>query len=131
AIDKLYYAQALRAHQKYADAKVYYKQYADANPNDNTAKQCLAGIDKIDELSKDHGFYDIKNLDINSKYSDFGVSFYKDTGIFFCSTRFEETAIKHKDNWTHASFLQIYQAYKSDSSGNITQCVLMTGRQPD
>jgi outer membrane protein OmpA-like peptidoglycan-associated protein/tetratricopeptide (TPR) repeat protein len=130
-LDKLYYADALRANQKYADAKVYYKQYADAAPTDASVKDRLAGMDKVDELGKDHGFYDIKNLDINSKYSDFGVSFYKDTGIFFCSTRFEETAIKHKDNWTHASFLQIYQAYRTDSTGNITTCELMKGRQPD
>ena len=130
-IDKLYYAEALRANQKYADAKVYYKQYADAVPADNSVKDRLAGIDKVEDLSKDHGFYDIKNLDINSKYSDFGVSLYKDTGIFFCSNRFEEVAIKHKDDWTHASFLQIYQAYKDDSTGNITKSVIMAGRQPD
>ena len=130
-IDKLYYAEALRANQKYADAKVYYKLYADAVPSDNSVKDRIAGTDKIEELSKDHGFYDIKNLDINSKYSDFGVSLYKDTGIFFCSNRFQEVAIKHKDNWTHASFLQIYQAFKDDSSGNITKSTLMGGRQPD
>src|SRR5580658_5847568 len=36
AIDKLYYAEALRANQKYADAKVYYKEYADLMPNDQS-----------------------------------------------------------------------------------------------
>ena len=131
AIDKLYYAEALRANQKYAEAKVYYKLYADATPNDNSVKDRMQGIDKIEDLSKDHGFYTIKNLDINSKYSDFGVSLYKDTGIIFCSTRFEEAAIKHKDDWTHASFLQLYQAFKDDSTGNITKCELMPGRQPN
>ena len=130
-LDKLYYADALRANQKYADARVYYKMYADAVPADASAKDRLASVDRIEELSKDHGMYDIKNLDVNSKYSDFGVSFYKDTGIFFCSNRFNETAIIHKDNWTHASFLQIYQAYKADSTGNITTAALMKGRNPD
>ena len=130
-LDRMYYAEALRANQKYAEAKVYYKMYADAAPADNSVKDRMDGIDKIEDLSKDHGFYTIKNLDINSSYSDFGVSLYKDTGIFFCSTRFEEAAIKHKDDWTHASFLQIYQAYKDDSTGNITKSILMPGRQPN
>src|SRR5947209_22931 len=33
-MDKLYYAEALRADQKYAEAKVYYKMYADLVPAD-------------------------------------------------------------------------------------------------
>jgi len=86
AMDKLYYAEALRANQKYADAKVYYKAYADVAPTDNSVKERLKGIDKIEDLSTDKGFYDIQDLAINTPYSDFGVSFYKDTGIFFCST---------------------------------------------
>ena len=40
-IDKLYYAEALRANQKYADAKVYYKEYADLAPTDNSVKERL------------------------------------------------------------------------------------------
>jgi outer membrane protein OmpA-like peptidoglycan-associated protein/tetratricopeptide (TPR) repeat protein len=130
-IDKLYYAEALRANQKYADAKVYYKLYSDVAPTDNSVKDRLLGIDKVEELSKDNGLYQVQNLDINSKYSDFGVSLYKDTGIFFCSNRFEEAVIKHKDDWTHASFLQIYQAYKDDSTGKMTKSTLMAGHQPD
>lgn len=118
-INKLYYAEALRANQKYADAKVYYKAYADAVPNDNSINERLKGIDKLDELSRDRGFYDVRNeTAINSKYSDFGVSFFKDTGVFFCSNRFSDSYVKHKDEWTQGNFLQIYQAYKSDSAGN-------------
>jgi tetratricopeptide (TPR) repeat protein len=129
--DKLYYAEALRADQKYADAKTYYQAYADAAPNDPSVKDRIASLDQIDELSKDHGFYDIKDLDINSKYSDFGVSLYKDTGILFCSNRYEEAVIKHKDDWTHASFLQIYEALKDDTSGKITKATLLHGHQPN
>jgi outer membrane protein OmpA-like peptidoglycan-associated protein/tetratricopeptide (TPR) repeat protein len=131
AMDKLYYADALRANQKYADAKVYYKAYADAAPLDLSVKERMEGIDKIEDLSKDKGFYDIQNLKTNSKFSDFGVSLYKDTGIFFCSNRYEESFIKHKDDWTHASFLKIYQAFKDDSAGNITKCQLIHGKEPD
>ena len=130
-MDKLYYAEALRADQKYADAKVYYKMYADLAPNDASVKERMQGIDQVEELSRDKGYYDIQNLKINTKFSDFGVSFYKDTGIFFCSNRYEEAFVKHKDEWTHASFLQIYQGYKADSTGQVNTCDLMRGKEPD
>jgi outer membrane protein OmpA-like peptidoglycan-associated protein len=133
AIDKLYYAEALRADQKYADAKVWYRKYLDIMPDDASVKERLDGIDKIAELSRDKGFYEIQNLKINSSFSDFGASFYRDTGIFFCSNRYEEAYVKHKDDWTHATFLQIYQAIKSrsDSSGQLFTATMLTGKQPN
>ncbi|MBP7388997.1 MAG: carboxypeptidase regulatory-like domain-containing protein [Chitinophagales bacterium] len=131
-INKLYYAESLRANQKYAEAKVYYKQYIDAVPNDASVKARLKGIDQVEELSKDKGFYEVQNMTtINSPYSDFGVSLYKDTGIFFCSNRFPDAYVKRVDNWTHNSFLQIYQAFKDDSTGKISKCDMMRGREPN
>ncbi len=129
-INKLYYAEALRANQKYAEAKVYYKQYIDLVPGDNSVKERLQGVDKVEELSKDKGFYVVKNLDkINSEVSDFGVSLYKDTGIFFCSNRYPDAFVVHKDKWTQGNFLQIYQAFKDDTAeGDISKCELIHGR---
>lgn len=119
-INKLYYAEALRANQKYADAKVYYKLYSDAVPTDNSVKDRMNGIDELERLSKDNGFYDIRNVTgINSPYSDFGVTFYKDTGIFFTSNRQPDFYVKHKDKWTGGNFLQIYQALKADSTAEL------------
>ncbi|MFN8322569.1 MAG: carboxypeptidase regulatory-like domain-containing protein [Chitinophagales bacterium] len=131
-INKLYYAEALRSNQRYADAKVYYKQYLDVVPADNSVKERLNGIDKVEELSKDRGFYDVKNVEaINSANSDFGVTLYKDTGIYFCSNRMPDAYLVYKDNWTHSNFLQIYQAFKSDTAGDITSCEIMRGHQPN
>ncbi len=130
SVNKLYYAEALRANQKYPEAKVYYKLYQDIAPTDASVKERLLGLDKVEELSKDRGFYDVKNLEkINSKYSDFGVSLYKDTGIYFCSNRLPEVGVVRKDNWTQGNFLQIYEAFKDDTiTGDISKCNLMTGR---
>ncbi len=130
-VNKLYYAEALRANQKYAEAKVYYKQYQDLVPTDASVKERVQGMDKVEELSKDRGFYEVKNLDkINSKYSDFGVALNKDTGIFFCSNRLPESYVVRKDVWTQGNFLQIYEAYKDDTSnGTISKASIMTGRK--
>ncbi|MES2620411.1 MAG: carboxypeptidase regulatory-like domain-containing protein [Bacteroidota bacterium] len=131
-INKLYYAEALRANQKYAEAKVYYKDYSDAVPGDVSVKERLQGIDKVESLSKDRGFYDIKNeAAVNSKYSEFGVTLYKDTGIYFCTNRLPDNYVVHEDNWTGGNFLEIYQAFKTDTIGTLSKCEPMPGRQPN
>ncbi|MCS6934361.1 MAG: carboxypeptidase regulatory-like domain-containing protein [Chitinophagales bacterium] len=131
-INKLYYAEALRANQKYTEAKIYYKEYLTAVPSDNSVKSRLNGIDKVEQLSRDNGFYAVQNEDlINSEYSDFGVSFYNDTGIFFCSNRVPDAYVVHRDNWTHGNFLQIFQSYKNDSTGRLESPQMLTGRQPN
>jgi outer membrane protein OmpA-like peptidoglycan-associated protein len=115
-VDKLYYAQALRANQKYAEAKEAYKAYADANPDDAAAKEIYKEFNEVAELSQDKGYYSVKNFEkINSSSSDFGVSFYGDKGIFFCSNRRPDAFIIHKDQWTRGNFLKIYTALQKDS----------------
>lgn len=131
-INKLYYAEALRASQKYAEAKIYYKEYLDLVPTDVSVKERLKGIDQLETLSKDRGFYAIENLQqINSPMSDFGVTFYKDTGIYFTSNRTADNFVVHKDNWTGGNFLQIFEAFKSDSGGKLGTPKMMSGREPN
>jgi outer membrane protein OmpA-like peptidoglycan-associated protein/tetratricopeptide (TPR) repeat protein len=125
-LDKMYYAEALRANQKYSEAKIAYKSYMAAVPGDGSIKDRLAGVDKVAELTKDKGIYTIENLAINSPKSDFGPSFYTNGQIFFCSNREPIGRVKVVDNWTDASFLQIYEA-KPDAGGNITSAELMKG----
>jgi len=81
--DKLYYAEALRANQKYAEAKVAYKNYMAAAPSDASAKERIASIDKVAELAKDKGLYSVEDLPINTSHSDFGPAFYTNGQIFF------------------------------------------------
>lgn len=126
-IDKMYYAEALRANQKYSEAKIAYKKYMTAYPSDLSVKERLASIDKITELSKDRGVYTIENLAINSPKSDFGPSFYMNGKMFFCSNREPLGRIKIKDDWTESSFLKIYEA-AADANGNLSDAKLMEGK---
>ena len=129
-LDKMYYAEALRANQKYAEAKVAYKAYIAAVPSDASAKDRLAGLDKVGDLAKDRGLYSIENLAINSPLSDFGPSFYTNGQIFFCSNRQPIGRIAIRDDWTNANFLQLYIG-KPDANGNITTADLMPGHTPN
>ncbi|MFN8277779.1 MAG: carboxypeptidase regulatory-like domain-containing protein [Chitinophagales bacterium] len=126
-LNKMYYAEALRANQKYSEAKLAYKNYLAAVPTDASAKERIAGVDKITELSRDRGLYNIENLPINSPKSDFGPSFYKNGEIFFCSNREALGKVRVEDNWTSASFLQLYHG-KADANGNVTTAELLPGK---
>jgi outer membrane protein OmpA-like peptidoglycan-associated protein/tetratricopeptide (TPR) repeat protein len=129
--DKMYYAEALRANQKYTEAKVAYKNYMAAAPSDASVKERIAGLDKVADLAKDRGLYSIENLPINTPHSDFGPSFYTNGQIFFCSNREPlGKGLRIKDDWTDANFLQVYIG-KPDANGSITTADLMPGRAPN
>ncbi len=115
--NKLYYAEALRANQKYAEAKPYYTAYLAAKPDDASVKERLNGLDQVKELAKDKGLYNLELMSINSPKQDFGPAFFKDGKILFCSNRESVTAYRKQDNWTQANFLQIYET-ETDGSGN-------------
>ena len=62
--------------------------------------------------------YTIKNLDINKKYQDFGVSFYNDSTAVFASAR-KTVFMKRVWSGNHEPFLRLYQG-KIASDGEIT-----------
>ena len=126
-LNKMYYAEALRANQKYSEAKVAYRSYMVSVPSDASVKDRLAGLDKVTDLSKDRGIYTIENLATNSPKSDFGPSFYTNGQIFFCSNREPLGRVRREDNWTKSNFLRVYEG-KPDANGNITTSELMKGR---
>jgi outer membrane protein OmpA-like peptidoglycan-associated protein len=129
-LDKLYYADALRANQKYSEAKVAYKDYMTAVPSDESAKDRFASLDKVADMAKDKGLYTIENLAINTPHSDFGPAFYTNGQIIFCSNREKEARVRIQDDWTGGSFLQLYVG-KPDANGNITTAEVMPGHTPN
>jgi outer membrane protein OmpA-like peptidoglycan-associated protein len=129
--NKLYYAEALRSNKKYDEAKLYYKAYLDLDTNNASVKERMQGIDRVKDLARDKGIYNIELLTINSAASDFGPAFYKEGKILFCSNREKpKGGVGRKDDWTDAPFLQIYES-ENDGSGNIVGANPMRGRQPN
>ncbi len=60
--------------------------------------------------------YNIKNLDVNTKYSDFGVSYYGGDAIYASS---KKTNNKSKKNWTNGQpYLELYRG-AIDGTGEI------------
>lgn len=53
--------------------------------------------------------YSIKNIDVNTKYSDFGVSYYKDDKVIFASSRKDKAKYSKKWRPNNQLFLELYE----------------------
>ena len=105
----LYYAQALNANGKYAEAKKYYADYFEIVENDSRGVNGVEAMDHIARLSQDNNKYQISPVNINSKESDFAPAFYKD-GIVFVSGRDKNPRVNSKHAWNNKRFLDLYYA---------------------
>ena len=97
------YAQALKALKKYKEADKAMQQFVLKKPEDSRAKTFINSEEYLNVIEKLSDDFEIKNLSINTKYSDFGASFYT-SGIYFASSRGEGKIY----NWNEQPFLNIY-----------------------
>ena len=122
----LYYAQALKSNEKYADAKDAFTTYDEKVPKDPRGKigaeSCDLALEWIDSPTK----YTITNQKVlNSKEADFSPT-YTDklyTTLIFTSTR-EAATGKGTDNWTAQNFSDLFVS-KLDPKGTWSTPVLL------
>lgn len=116
-IDSEYYyrfAQTLKATGYLEKATLYEALFVKNNTTDCRAKLVKENPFYRKEIEKRANSYSMKPASINSKYSDYGGAFYKDTFIF-TSTRDTGNVSNKKHLWTNQSFSNLYQAsYISD-----------------
>ena len=113
-IHYFYYGQMLMNQQRYKDAKVWFKNFAEAEPEDPRGMRFYNACDSIKYLLADSTGYKVKNLPINSEESDFGVAYYKD-GIVFASSRGGGVVARNYD-WDGKPFLDIYYTELEDKN---------------
>ncbi|WP_299890577.1 OmpA family protein [uncultured Lacinutrix sp.] len=97
------YAMALKATGKYEAANKYLKKFSVLKPEDSRSKKFIESPDYLTTIDKLSGDFQIENLDLNSKFSDFGTSFYQ-SGIIFASSRGEGKLYK----WNEQPFLDLF-----------------------
>ncbi len=114
--DQYAYAEVLMSNGKHDEASEWYRLHAQHSPDDSRSKSKLAAIANLSSYYENKDIYEVELLNINSSYSDFGVSFLED-GIVFASTR-EEVAPKKRYNRTNSAYLDLYQS-KYDEEGNL------------
>lgn len=114
------YAQTLKAVQDYKKADEYFKKFSELNASDLRAKKFTTQSENyLEEIKKNSNRYAIENAGINSKYSDFGATFFKDQ-LVFTSARDTGSLSSNKHTWTNQAFTNLYSS-KVNSDGSLSK----------
>lgn len=108
----LYYADMLKANEKYDIAKDYYTMYSESVPDDPRGPNGVQSCTMVQQWIENPTKYTITNLKkVNSKSDDFAAT-YSDkfyNALIFTSTR-EGSTGKGLDGWTGQNFSDLYQS---------------------
>jgi peptidoglycan-associated lipoprotein len=111
-ISYLYYADMLKANEKYDLAQEYYAMYAENVPDDPRGPNGVQSTRMVKEWIENPTKYTVTNLKkINSKSDDFAAA-YSDkfyNALIFTSTR-EGSTGKGLDGWTGQNFSDLFQS---------------------
>ena len=99
------YAQSLKAQEKYEASDRAFKNFAAIRPEDSRVKMFLNKQDYVKAIAEMSDDFELLNLDINTEFSDFGTSTYKNS-LIFASSRDQEGAIY---GWNAQPFLNLYK----------------------
>lgn len=102
------YAHSLQGIGEYRQAKRWMKEFSKrTKADDNRAKHFDQINETIEDVLNIEGEFTLKNVKVNTKYSDFGVMYYKDQLVYSSavdSSNFH-TRIYH---WNEQPFLNMY-----------------------
>jgi outer membrane protein OmpA-like peptidoglycan-associated protein/tetratricopeptide (TPR) repeat protein len=113
------YAQTLKAVGNYKKADAMMAVFTQVNTSDMRAILSKAQLDYLEKIKNNSSRYTIQNAGINSEFSDYGTSFYKNT-LVFTSARDTGGVFVKKHNWTNQSYTNLYGSLITDN-GNLSE----------
>jgi outer membrane protein OmpA-like peptidoglycan-associated protein len=109
ADELFYYAQALKQIGSNVEGDEKLKLIAERFNTDSRALSLLANLNYLNDLKKPNQYYSLKNLNINSEFSDFGG--YPFSGsVVFLSSKYELLSVKREWSWNGTKFLDAFLA---------------------
>lgn len=108
------YAQTLKAVGNYKKADEMMEKFNQVNTSDMRAILSKAQLDYLEAIKNNSGRYTVQNAGINSEFSDYGASFYKNT-LVFASARDTGGVFVKKHSWTNQSFTNLYGSLMADN----------------
>ena len=103
------YSQSLKAIKDYEKADEMLVSFNQKSGNELRAKLATSQKNYLTLIKKNSRRYSIKNAGINSKYSDYGSTFWNNK-LIFTSARDTGGLIRRVHTWTGESFTNIYSA---------------------
>lgn len=107
------YSQALKGMGDYEKADNVLREFIRLKPEDSRSK--MFNSDYLITIENRSDEFEMKNLAINTAFSDFGTSIYQDN-LVFASSRGES---KKLYNWNEQPFLDIYQLNPDGTASEI------------
>ncbi len=101
------YYDVLRFLQKYDSADTLYIDYLKFTHNDKDLNRYYEEKSRFNEILYNDTLYQVKNLDINSTYADFGGAFNENEFVFTSGRNREGNKIYERDN---TPYLSLYKA---------------------
>ena len=99
------YSQMLKANGKYKLSNEWMRKFTDLRPFDNRSTSFLKDPNYMSKIISKGKRFNIQNLDINSEYSDFGGTVFRND-IYIASARNDK---RKKYGWNDEPFLDIYK----------------------
>ncbi len=104
------YAQSLKSVERYKEADRIMDQFYAITGNDKRAKSFINKRNYLDFIEMQSGKYDIFNLSINSKNSEYAPSFNHNNQIVFASSRSKDSKNSKIHGWTRTPFLDLFSS---------------------
>ncbi len=106
--DDIYkYAQSLKSLEKYEESNKWMKRLEAIKAEDTRAVKFENNLDYLEKIKEVSGSYQVENLPINSKTSDFAPSLNGEQ-LVFSSGRDKGLARKDIHEWNNEAFLNLY-----------------------
>ncbi len=101
------YAQSLKAVGQTDKANEMLEKFNQKSGNDSRAKIYEKNKNYLERIKVNSGRYKVEDAGINSKYSDYGSSFYLNK-LVFTSSRDTGSLMQRKHKWTNQHFTNLY-----------------------
>ena len=109
------YSQMLKANGKYKESNLWMNKFSEMKPYDSRAVSFKNTPNYIDKIIKKGERFNIQNLKINSEFSDFGATIYKNK-LYFVSSRNEN---RKSYGWNDEPFLDIFSSTINDKGSHL------------
>ncbi len=113
------YAQSLKSSKEYEASTIWMQKYRSTKTVEERSKRFLQNPNYLENIEKNSGRYDIINLAINSKSSDFSPAF-KGEQLVFSTARDTGYVSKRVHTWNNAPFTNLYTA-TPNANGDFTK----------
>lgn len=103
------YAHSLQGIGNHSEAKKWMKRFSKSTSHIDARKSnFIQGPVELDAVLKTNSDYELKNVSTNSKFSDFGASFYGDDIVYASSKTENKDSDKYR--WNNQPFLNLFKA---------------------